>query len=97
MDPQTQQMLSEALMLSRENNQMLHSLIREQRWAKFFRYSYWILIFLSLFGSYFFLQPYLSSLLGLYSGGATSSSSIQDLLKGLNSNQLQQDVNSLNQ
>ena len=93
MDPQSQQMLSETLMLARENNQMLHKLVRAENWARLYRYAYWALIILSLFGSFFFIQP----LLNLYTGGAASGTSIQNILKGLNPNQLQQDVNSLNQ
>ena len=93
MDPQTQAMLSEILMLTRDNNEMLHKVARDQKWAKMFRYLYWGLILLSIFGSYFFIQP----LINLYTGGATSGTSTQDLLKGLDPAELQKSLNSFNQ
>jgi hypothetical protein len=97
MDPKTEQLLNESLILARENNKMLQKLMTAQKWAMITRAFYWGLIVLSLFGSYFFLQPYLTSLLNLYSGGASGGSSVQDLLKGLNSSDFQKQVKELNQ
>jgi hypothetical protein len=97
MDPRIEQLLNESLILARENNKMLQKLMAFQKWAMITRAFYWSLIILSLFGSYFFLQPYLTSLLNLYSGGASGGSSVQDLLKGLNSSDFQKQIEGLDQ
>jgi uncharacterized membrane protein len=95
-DPETKQLLTRSLQLAEENNQMLQKLYKAQRRAQIFQAVYWGLILLSIFGSYLFLSPYLSSLLNLYTGGASGNTSMQDVLKGLNPGQMQQEIKDLN-
>ena len=97
MDPETKAMLNESLVLARENNAMLKKLVSAEKWARIMRILYWSLILLSFFGSYYFLQPYLSSLLNLYSGGASGTTSMQDIMKGLDINKLQEELKNINQ
>jgi hypothetical protein len=97
MDSETKKLLIETLELSRENNKVLKKLERAHKWSQFYRMFYWGLIILSLFGSYFFLQPYLQSLLGFYNGGQSSTKGLVDVLKDLDVNKLQQELKELNQ
>jgi len=98
MDEETKKLLEENLTLTRENNQMLSKLVLYQKWNQIYRVAYWAIIILSTLGAFYFLQPYLSSLIGVYTGGAGVSSigdisktigdksQMQDLLKSLNAN-----------
>lgn len=49
--------LEELLELSRENNEILRSMRRTQRWKSFFTLVYWAVILGSIFGVYYYLQP----------------------------------------
>jgi len=98
MDPELKQLLEENIKLSKENNEILNSLIRTNKRKKIIQYIYWGLIILVTFGSLFFIQPLIGSLTSLYTGGASdllnqdsvksnvgnSSQQVQDLLNKLN-------------
>ena len=51
------QKLDELLELTRENNKILRSMRRTQRWSSFFTYVYWLVILGSIFGVYYYFQP----------------------------------------
>ncbi|MBK5215197.1 MAG: hypothetical protein JJE53_00080 [Candidatus Pacebacteria bacterium] len=71
MDQETKQLLEENLKLSKENNEMLNSLIRSKKQNAIFKAVYWVIIILITIGSYYFIKPYISSLTSLYTGGAS--------------------------
>lgn len=52
-----EQKLDEILELTRENNEILRSMRRSQRWGSFFRFLYWLIILGSIFGVYYYFQP----------------------------------------
>ena len=56
MDFDTQK-VDELLELERENNKILRSMRTTQRWSTFFSFVYWMLIFGSIFGTYYYFQP----------------------------------------
>jgi hypothetical protein len=51
------QKIDEILDLTRENNKILRSMRRTQRWSSFFTYVYWLVILGSIFGVYYYFQP----------------------------------------
>lgn len=67
MDPDLRQKIIELHELTKENNQILRSLRRAQRWANIMRFIYWILIIGISIGAYYYIQPYLEQVLKLYS------------------------------
>jgi hypothetical protein len=91
MDQETKQLLEENLRLSKENNEMLTSLIRSKKRNAIFRAVYWSAIIVVTIGSYYFIQPYIGSVMSLYSGGATDMQDLEsvkaNLLKQLNDSQ----------
>jgi len=96
MDPQLQKLLSENLELAKENNELLHKLIRAQKAAMIYRVVYWAIIILSTVGALFFIKPMLSSLVGVYTGGASDGSNVSDVFKNLSDKkQIQDFVNSM--
>lgn len=68
MDEQERKMLEEVLALSRDNNVALGKLVKSHRQAMVWRAIYWSIIILSTLVAYFSVQPYLTSLIGIYSG-----------------------------
>lgn len=49
--------LDELLEISHENNKILRSMRRTQRWSSVFRFVYWAVIVGSIFGVYYYFQP----------------------------------------
>ena len=86
-------MLEDVKNLSIENNKILHKLRNTARLATIWRIFYWIVIIGLTFGSFYFIQPYIEQLKGIYSGfsgdvGAVKNvtgqvSGVTNLLKGL--------------
>ena len=71
MDPESKKLLEETFALAKENNDMLHSLRRSMRLARFMSLLYWVFIIGSALGAYYFLQPYIDQLKTIY--GSTSN------------------------
>ena len=49
--------LDELLQVTHENNEILRSMRRTQRWSSFFTFVYWAVILGSIFGTYYYFQP----------------------------------------
>ncbi|MBP9766013.1 MAG: hypothetical protein KBD12_02170 [Candidatus Pacebacteria bacterium] len=50
--------------LVKENNELLKKLEKYQKINSIFKIVYWVFILLSVFGAYYFLQPFVNSLFG---------------------------------
>ena len=77
MDAESKKLLQDTLDLSKENNQMLQSMRRSMRIARLMSIVYWVFIIGSAVGAYYFIQPYVDEVIGIY--GSTS-----EVLKGFN-------------
>ena len=55
-------MLQRALRASEENNIILKKMRSANRWATFFRFTYWLIIIGISVGSYYYIQPYVNTL-----------------------------------
>ena len=49
--------LDELLEVTHENNKILRSMRRAQRWSSLFRFIYWAVILGSILGVYYYFQP----------------------------------------
>ncbi len=99
MDEETKKLLEDNYVLNKDNNQMLTKLVLYQKWNQIYRIAYWAIIILSTLGAFYFLQPYLSSLMGVYTGGVgiSNTGNIGDISKNIGSNKEIQDlIKSLN-
>lgn len=56
MDTDTRK-IDELLELTRENNEILRSMRRSQRFSSFFSFVYWVVILGSILGVYYYFQP----------------------------------------
>jgi len=91
MTPEEKDLLKRVAELSEENNDMLRSMRRAMRFARFMSILYWVLIIGSAVGAYYFVQPYVDMVTGAYGdtkesvdGGISSINELLDMFKGLN-------------
>lgn len=49
--------LDELLELTRENNEILSSMRRSQRFGSFFTFVYWVAVLGAILGAYYYFQP----------------------------------------
>ncbi|MBU6232016.1 MAG: hypothetical protein KGI45_01860 [Patescibacteria group bacterium] len=59
MTPEEKSLLLRTHELAEENNAILRSIRRANRWSTFFRIVYWVIIIGAGIGAYYALQPYL--------------------------------------
>jgi hypothetical protein len=83
MDPEAKELLKKNLEVEEENNQMLKKMVRNQKLTNIYRVVYWSIIIFSSLGAYYFIQPYLSNLLNVYTGGVSGFNNISDITKNL--------------
>lgn len=67
MDQEIKELLEENLEISRENNKLLKKLWGSVRLGRLMRILYFSLAVALAVGAYYYVHPYLQSLLGLYS------------------------------
>ena len=68
MTPDERELLTQSIKIAEENNKMLRSMRRSARFSSFLRVVYWVIILVTAFGSYYFLQPYLNAIIKSYNG-----------------------------
>lgn len=66
MSPEERELLSKTHHLATENNEILRSLRRSQRWQTFWSLLRWVIIIGSALLAYYQLQPYLDKLFAVY-------------------------------
>ena len=88
MSSEEKSLLERTYKMTEENNEILKSIRRNTRIGTAMRIFYWIVILGLSFGAYYFIQPYLETMTGLYnnvSGNVDSvknvTGQITDLLK----------------
>jgi hypothetical protein len=86
MTPEERELLGKIAVQVEENNTILRSMRRSQRFATLSKVFYWVLIIVLSFGAYVAIQPYLNMLGGLnkkIGGSIDQVGQMQDLLKEL--------------
>lgn len=78
MNPNEKELLEKTYELEKENNRMLRSIRNSGRWSLIFRVFYWLIIIGLSVGAFYFIQPYLQSLMDTYSN-------VQDSIGNINS------------
>jgi len=81
-DPEDRKLLEEALSLAKENNKMLHSLRRSMVFSRIIGVFYWALILGSAVGAYFYVQPYVDQVIGVYGGAKSNLDSLNSVIEG---------------
>ena len=92
MTPEEKSLLERTYKLAEENNAILRSIRRSARLTAVMRWAYWAVIILLTFGAYYFIQPYMTALIGVVNPGQggisndinnaqSAANSLKDLLK----------------
>ena len=66
MDPESKKLLEDTYALTEENNKMLHSIKRSMFLARIMSILYWLMIIGVSVGAFYFIQPYIDQLMGVY-------------------------------
>jgi len=66
MSPEEKELLEKSVALAEDNNEILHKMRRSMLWGRVMSVLYWTLIIGSAVGAYYFIQPYLNAMLGVY-------------------------------
>jgi uncharacterized protein (UPF0333 family) len=79
MTPEERSLLERTYKMAEENNDILKSIRRANRLSLAFRVLYWVVILGVSYGAYYFIQPYLQSMLGLYDQVRGNVDTVQSL------------------
>ncbi|MDB5238996.1 MAG: hypothetical protein JWO00_331 [Candidatus Parcubacteria bacterium] len=79
MTPEEKSLLERTYAIAEENNGMLKSIRRTGRLALLARILYWVVILGVSVGAYYFIQPYINQLVGIY--GSVSGASVPSFFK----------------
>ncbi len=83
MSPEERELLNRSVELAEENNKILRALRRSARISRFISIVYWVLIIGSTVGAYYFIQPYIDQIYGVYSGAQDDLNNVSGLLQSL--------------
>jgi hypothetical protein len=84
MDPESKKLLEDTFALAKENNKMLHSVLRYIRISRTMTIIYWVIIIGSAVGAYYFIQPYVDQLIGIYGGAKSGLDDFGSMLDNFN-------------
>jgi hypothetical protein len=82
MNPEEKKLLEETYEMSLENNKLLRKMFTIAKWARVARIIYWLVLIGISIGAFYFVQPYLEQLLGVYTGLQEGVSNISEILGG---------------
>ncbi len=77
MPPYEKNLLEETAKTTQENNRILRKMERALWFSRLFSFIKVIFILGATLGAYYYIQPYIETLLGLYGSGVPDSSSIE--------------------
>lgn len=80
MSPEERELLRRSIALGEENNDILRSIQRSMRLARLMTLIYWLFIIGTAFGAYYFAQPYIQQLIGVYGGAKSNLDSVNHFI-----------------
>ncbi len=83
MTPEEKSLLERIYKMAEENNSILRGIRRSSRISTIFRIFYWVVILGAGAASYYYLQPYLTSILHLYDQVQTQAQGVQTNLNAV--------------
>ncbi len=83
MSPEEKQILIQTHRLVGDNNKLLRKMHRAAIWGRVGHLLYWIVIIGLSVGAYYFVEPYVTQLQGVYGGVQTDLQSVSKLLNAV--------------
>lgn len=68
MSPEERQILIQTHRMVEENNQLIRKMRRAALWGRLWHILYWVIIIGASLGAYYFIQPYVEQVQGVYGG-----------------------------
>lgn len=81
--PEERELLRRTVALSEENNDILRSIQRHMRFGRLVTTIYWIIIIGTAFGAFYFVQPYLKQVQGVYGNARSEYSTFSNFLNSV--------------
>lgn len=66
LEQKEEELLEHTYEVEKENNKMLRKLYHDMWWGRISRFIYWSLILAAMFGAYYYVQPYVGSMMETY-------------------------------
>ena len=85
MTPEERSLLERTYKIAEENNTILRSIRRSNRFSLVLRIGYWVVILALSYGAYYAIQPYVNQLFDLYSQVQADASTAHSTINSLNS------------
>ena len=80
MDPELKQLLMQNLKVAKANHEILKGIRSHNRWQRFTKVLYWIIVIAVIFGGYIYIvEPFLDRANEAYNKVTETAESIQDL------------------
>lgn len=86
MSPEELELLKRNIAISEENNDILRSIQRSMRLSRLMSILYWLIIIGASVGAYYFIQPYLDQLVGIYGGAKTQFNDVNSFINSIKGN-----------
>ncbi len=83
MSPEEKELLKRSIALGEENNDILRSIQRSMRLGRLMTALYWLFIIGSAAGAYYFAQPYIQQMLGVYGSAKSNLDSVNSFIDNL--------------
>jgi len=79
MSPEEKQILKETAELAKENNKILRGMRRSARFGLLWKIFYWVVIIVLSYGTYVYVQPYITIMQQTYSEMQKNIQSVKDV------------------
>ncbi|OHA15217.1 MAG: hypothetical protein A3G52_01260 [Candidatus Taylorbacteria bacterium RIFCSPLOWO2_12_FULL_43_20] len=83
MTPEERDILEKIYRVTEENNGILKSMRRSQRWSSIMRALYWVIIIIMTIAAYYFVQSYIETITSAFGGGEASTQNLIDQYRDL--------------
>lgn len=81
MSEEEKELLKRSVDLAEENNDMLRSIRRSMRLGRIIKIVYWVVILGTAIGAFYFMQPYIDQLSGMYGGAKNNLDTFSSFFK----------------
>lgn len=78
--PEERKLLEKSVSLAEDSNKILHSMRRSMFWGRIVKTIYWVLIIGSVIGAYYFIQPYVDKVIGVYNAAQGNIQNVNNII-----------------
>ncbi|MFA5651832.1 MAG: hypothetical protein WC933_00495 [Candidatus Paceibacterota bacterium] len=83
MEQDEKDLLKKTYELSKDNNHILKGIRSANRWAGFFKFLTWVIIIVASLAAYYFVQPYVNTLIKTYQNIQNELSGVKSIIDSI--------------